>query len=138
MLVSFWSVAAMAACAAAPISGAPTRIDRVVNGDTVWAGGVKYRIKNLDAPEVHKNPKHGYKCAAEKIRGDAATDMAKALLMDVDVTLINDDQEDVYGRTITEIRLANGRMFSDVMIQHGFARKWTGKKSDWCAPDLPE
>ncbi|WP_427452149.1 thermonuclease family protein [Litorimonas sp. WD9-15] len=116
-----------------PLSDHRTPIDRVVDGDTVWAEGVKYRLIDLDAPEQHNNPSHGFKCEAERIHAEAATARAKELLLDQPIRILTEGKPDRYGRTLAKLQLPDGRIFGDVLIAEGLAVRWTGEKHDWCA-----
>lgn len=44
------------------------RVNCIVDGDTLWTGGVKVRIADIDAPEIGKP-----QCASEKALGERAT-----------------------------------------------------------------
>ena len=58
-----------------PTCGEGRRVTCVVDGDTFWHNRVKYRLADIDAPEV-SNPR----CATEATLGRAATYRLAALL----------------------------------------------------------
>ena len=53
-----------------PICGSGKRITCMVDGDTLWYQGVKYRLEGIDAPE--KAPRH--KCMQEGLQARMATE----------------------------------------------------------------
>ena len=71
---------------AMPICGSGKRVTCVVDGDTFWLGGVKYRLKGVDTPEVHgkcRNERRLAKKATEALRefferGENAIDHLRA------------------------------------------------------------
>ncbi|MEQ4209662.1 thermonuclease family protein [Actinopolymorpha sp. B9G3] len=101
---------------------APTRdgaVVRVVDGDTVHVlvAGVDttVRIIGLDTPEVYG----GAECY-----GREASARARELLDGEVVRLEVDpsqDQVDRHGRVLGHVWLADGRLFSEVMVREGFA-----------------
>ncbi|ANL64777.1 nuclease SNase-like protein [Rhizobium phaseoli] len=100
----------------------------VVDGDTLWSGGVKIRIADIDTPEVSEP-----RCASELALGNKAT----ARL----VELVNEGpfvmrawpgrDEDKYGRKL-RVLVRNGRSLGDILVSEGLARTWTGRRQPWC------
>lgn len=111
-------------------------VDRVVDGDTFWAEGVKYRVLDIDTPETQSNPRHGYKCDAERRLGNIATRKAEALLLDRKVW-IKPRGEDRYKRTLARVRHTQKEWYGPTMIELGVAAKWTGRKHKWCEQKKP-
>lgn len=99
----------------------------VVDGDTFWLDGLKYRIADIDTPEVSKPS-----CAAEKALGDRATLRLAELLNAGAFTLEPADRdEDRYGR---KLRILNrdGASIGGVLVGEGLAHRWDGRKHSWC------
>ena len=69
------AVAMPTVAASFPVCGGGARSTCVVDGDTFWLEGTKYRIADIDTPEVSN-----FGCAAEKALGDRATERLAALL----------------------------------------------------------
>ncbi len=109
------------------ICGAGGRQDCVVDGDTFWAGGVKIRIADIDAPETH--PSH---CGAEEQLGKAATVRLAALLNAGPFTLRSEGpDEDRYGRKLRIVE-RDGRSLGTILVSEGLARDWIGHRAPWC------
>lgn len=107
-----------------PICGEGRRVTCVVDGDTFWHNRVKYRVADIDAPEV-SNPR----CAAEERRGRAATYRLAALLSAGSFE-IEEQGLDRYGRTLVSLT-RSGRSIGGQLVSEGFARRW-GDRRDWC------
>lgn len=104
------------------------RITCVVDGDTLWIGGVKYRIADIDTPEV-TNPK----CPSEKYLGVKATFRLIELLNagPFELRTIANREYDRYGRTLRVI-VRNGRSLGDQLVSEGLAHRWDGRREPWC------
>jgi endonuclease YncB( thermonuclease family) len=99
----------------------------VVDGDTIWLGGEKIRIADIDAPETH-DPR----CACEKQLGDRATLRLQQLLNRGSVTLRPIDRDrDRYGRKLRLV-LVNGMSVGDTLVAEGLARWYAGHRRPWC------
>src|SRR5687768_8337011 len=61
------AVAMPTVAASFPICGGASRSTCIVDGDTFWLEGTKYRIADIDTPEVSN-----FGCPAEKALGDRA------------------------------------------------------------------
>ena len=110
--------------AAFTICGDARRVTCVVDGDTFWLDRVKYRIADIDAPEV-SNPQ----CRAEAEAANRATLRLQTLLNGGPIELRTQGL-DRYGRTLTTV-WRNGRSLGAVMVQEGHARQW-GDRRGWC------
>jgi len=84
-----------------------TRVDKVIDGDTIIAGGIRYRLALIDAPEQ------------EQAYGLEATAFLRGLVDDTEIT-ITEHGQDHYGRIIGEARI-NGISIAEIMIENGFA-----------------
>lgn len=94
----------------ATIKAAPaiiTTIDRVVDGDTLIAGGIRYRLALIDAPET------------DQAFGLEATAFLRGLVSDTEVS-IAERGKDRYGRLIADASI-NGISIAELMIENGYA-----------------
>lgn len=100
----------------------------VIDGDTIEASGERYRIANIDTPEMGG----GARCPAERRHGARATQRARVLINSARrVETRNVGRTDAYGRTIAYI-LIDGRDLGEALIADGFARPWRGRRQPWC------
>jgi endonuclease YncB( thermonuclease family) len=101
--------------------------DCVVDGDTFWFKGAKYRIADIDAPETH-----GPACAEEGALGARATRRLRALLDAGPFSLARGDRDtDFYGRAL-RIVVRDGQSIGDMLVAEGLARRWDGRRHPWC------
>lgn len=99
----------------------------VVDGDTFWFAGEKYRIADIDTPETHPA-----RCAREAALGNAATGRLRAWLNDGAFSLDPIDRDsDRYGRKL-RIVTRGGTSVGDALIAEGLARPWEGARRPWC------
>lgn len=113
-------------------SGYWAQVSRVVDGDTYWAGGIKYREMKIDTPEISDSPRHGYKCEAERRLGELAKLEAEALLLGQKVWIKPSGRWDYYDRPLVRTRFARGKWYDDHMIKLRLAAPWLGRKHKWC------
>lgn len=99
----------------------------VVDGDTFWFQGTKYRIADIDTPETH-----GPRCMAEGALGARATTRLQALMNDGPFSLEPADRDtDRYGRALRVVTRA-GESIGGMLIAEGLAREWDGARHPWC------
>jgi len=99
----------------------------VVDGDTFWFAGEKYRIADIDTPETHPP-----RCAEEARLGRAATDRLRAWLNAGAFSLEEIDRDsDRYGRKL-RIVVRGGTSVGSVLVAEGLARPWEGHRRPWC------
>lgn len=99
----------------------------VIDGDTLWLGGEKIRVADIDAPETH-DPR----CAEEQALGDQATRRLRQLLNGGAVSLeAIDRDQDKYGRKL-RIVLVDGRSVGGRLVDEGLARPYAGGRRPWC------
>lgn len=115
-----------------PKAGYWVTVDRVVDGDTFWAEGVKYRLKDIDTPETSSHSRHGYKCESERRLGELATAEAEALLLNRKIWIKPSGSNDRYGRALVHVRYAYGQWYGEHMIKQRLAARWEGRKHKWC------
>lgn len=93
-----------------PLCGAGTRITCVVDGDTLWSEGVKYRIVDIDAPET-ADKAH---CDREIDLAMQATDLLQTLLESGGVSF-QTFGTDRYGRLLVKVRTNRGDVSTEMM-----------------------
>lgn len=99
-----------------------------IDGDTIEAGGRRFRLANIDTPETGDLAR----CAAERRLGERATARARALLSSAGrIETQEIGRTDAYGRAIAHV-LIDGRDLGDVLVAEGFARPWRGRREPWC------
>jgi endonuclease YncB( thermonuclease family) len=102
-------------------------INCVVDGDTLWIGGKKVRVADIDAPETHD-----FRCPQEKALGDRATQRLIQLVSSGSVSLKPIDRDhDVYGRKL-RIVTVNGISVGETLVSEGLARFYDGGRRPWC------
>ena len=110
-----------------PICSGPMRTTCVVDGDTFWLEGVRYRVADIDTPEVTEP-----QCAAERALGRKATERFANLLNAGPFELVAADRdEDRYGRKL-RIVTRGGDSLGEVLVAEGLAHRWDGGKHSWC------
>ena len=99
----------------------------VVDGDTFWFAGDKYRIADIDTPETHPA-----RCDREAALGEAATGRLRQWLNAGAFSLESADRDtDRYGRKL-RIVTRGGTSVGSVLIDEGLARPWEGQRRPWC------
>ena len=99
----------------------------VVDGDTFWFEGEKYRIADIDTPETHPP-----RCAEEAALGKAATERLRRWLNEGAFSLEGIDRDtDRYGRKL-RIVTRGGASVGDALVGAGLARRWEGHRRPWC------
>ncbi len=108
-----------------PLCSGSVRVTCVVDGDTGWEAGTKWRMTGIDAPEVSKPG-----CAAEKSIGNRATHRLQALMSGG--YSLHGGGLDRYGRRLVSVTLANGRDAGEVLMAEGLAQRWPNSGNKWC------
>jgi micrococcal nuclease len=100
----------------------------VVDGDTIWHGGVKIRIADIDTPEIFTP-----KCASEAALGRQATERLLELINTAPFEIVPSGSRDAdrYGRKL-RILERHGRSLGDTLVAEGLARPWDGARRSWC------
>lgn len=102
-------------------------VNCVVDGDTFWFSGGKYRIADIDTPETH-----GPRCAAEGALGARATERLQALMNEGTFSLESGDRDtDRYGRALRVVT-RGGESIGGMLVAEGLAREWDGARRSWC------
>lgn len=99
----------------------------VVDGDTFWLAGEKYRIADIDTPETHPP-----RCESEAQLGRRATERLQSLLNDGPFSLESGDHDtDRYGRQLRVVT-RGGQSIGAILVAEGLARPWEGSRRPWC------
>jgi micrococcal nuclease len=105
------------------VSGGQTCL---VDGDTGWERGVKWRLSDVDAPEISKAC-----CAPEHQLGLAARDRLQHLMSN-GYTIVWLERADRYGRQLVDIKLGNGWDAGRLLLSEGLARPYPTRQKPWC------
>lgn len=98
----------------------------VVDGDTFWFEGEKYRIADIDTPETHPA-----RCAEEARLGRAATRRLQRWLNAGAFSLETIDRDtDRYDRKL-RIVTRGGESVGETLASEGLARRWEGYRRPW-------
>lgn len=120
LLASAPGALAMPVCASGP------RKTCVVDGDTLWVEGVKYRVEGIDAPELGTSAA----CDAEALLAVRAA-YRLAEMLSAGVPAVERTGTDRYGRGLARLSVA-GADVGERLIEEGLARRWTGRRESWC------
>lgn len=123
LLALLWSALAI------PICGSGKRVNCIVDGDTIWHGGIKYRMAGYNTLEPLKQ--HA-KCFREIQRAKKATKRFQQLIAK-GYRLQNTGRSAKWNRSEAYIRLPDGRDVGKILISEGHAKayKAPGYK-EWC------
>lgn len=105
------------------------RITCVVDGDTFWYRGEKFRLADINAPETGRP-----KCPREAELGARATRRLGELLNAGAFTLAPNpfgDDRDRYGRRLRAVT-RRGESIGARLTAEGLAERWQGRRGDWC------
>jgi endonuclease YncB( thermonuclease family) len=99
----------------------------LVDGDTGWQDGRKWRMLAIDTPEVADKAE----CARERELAIVARDRLQALMGNgYSINWLGRD--DRYGRALVNVILANGQDAGNVLLQEGLAQPWPNYSNPWC------
>lgn len=105
---------------------AARKVTCLVDGDTGWEKGKKWRMTGIDTPETF-HPE----CPREKQIGMAATKRLQ-VLMSRGYTLKDEGKKGYYHRELVSVILADRRDAGEVLIREGLAQPWPNKGNIWC------
>jgi len=109
------------------ICAGPVRANCIIDGDTFWFEGNKFRIADIDAPEI-TDPA----CAKERQAGELAKRRLLELLNEGPFSLVAGwRDEDRYGRKL-RIVAREDRSIGEELVREGLARNWEGPRWSWC------
>lgn len=98
----------------------------LVDGDTGWQDGVKWRLLSVDTPELG-NPE----CPRERELAEAASKRLVEL-MSPGYAISWSDRRDQYKRELVTIRSKDGRDIGEVLKGEGLAQPWPNQGNVWC------
>ena len=99
----------------------------VVDGDTIWLGGVNLRLESYDTPEPYNDI-----CGGQREVDLAHRASARLLqLLNSGPFYVEAGGEDRYGRVLATIRVG-GHDVGDILIEEGLARRWPNGREFWC------
>lgn len=136
MVIGFLAVPGLFLMACVENTPAPQTSDctvtRVVDGDTLHLtrGAVRHKVRLLgyDTPEI-THPR----CPAERVAGEKATDLMRAMVASGPVTHVRFAGHDRYGRDLADVEIA-GQDVAAAMLASSLARPYQGHRHpDWCA-----
>ena len=108
------AAATLAGCAPAPRCGPSAAvIDRVIDGDTIVAGGVKIRYLLVNAPETTDGHADCYGSNAAQFNADLV--LGKTVELDYDSGC-----QDRYGRTLAYVSVG-GQDVNRLLVERGYA-----------------
>ena len=107
-----------------------SRVNCVVDGDTIWFRSEKIRIADIDAPEIFSPHCHNERCI-----GEASRHRLLELLNSGSFTLVAGWRDtDRFGRKLRTVT-RHGKSLGEMLVQEGLARRWNAPRRDWCAGD---
>ncbi len=104
---------------------AERRASCLSDGDTGHARGRRWRLLDIDAPEMHGA------CQKETRLARQSRDRLKAL-MDEGYRIHRSGKQDRAGRDLVRIRLRDGQDAGDVLMSEGLAQPWPNEGNVWC------
>lgn len=99
----------------------------LVDGDTGWQDGIKWRMLNIDAPEMDDKAE----CANERAMARASLERLMALMAD-GYSVRSSGRYDKFNRLLVDVVLADGRDAGRALMQEGFAQPWPNRGNVWC------
>jgi endonuclease YncB( thermonuclease family) len=109
------------------ICGIGLRSTCLVDGDTGWEGGRKWRLLGIDTPELASPG-----CPAEFDTAILARDRLQTLMRD-GYQIVWSGSDDRFGRALVDVHLSDGRSASDVLLAEGLAQTWPNTGNIWCS-----
>ena len=108
------------------ICGMGRRTTCLVDGDTGWEDGRKWRLRSIDTPEL-SSPE----CRVEYSTALLARDRL-AQLMSSGYRIVWSGRHDRYDRALVDIELSGGRSAAQVLLEEGLAQSWPNVGNIWC------
>jgi endonuclease YncB( thermonuclease family) len=107
---------------------AARKVTCVYDGDTGWKNGRKWRLLDIDAPEL--GARNGG-CSAETAIGKRSRDRLRGL-MAAGYEIVDSGKRDRSKRMLVRVRLADGRDAGATLIVERLAQPWPNKGNRWC------
>lgn len=99
----------------------------LVDGDTGWQDGRKWRMLAIDTPEMADRAE----CPRERDLAIAARDRLQALMQNgYSINWLG--RNDRYDRALVNVVLPNGQDAGKVLLQEGLAQPWPNNSNPWC------
>lgn len=106
-----------------PICKTGKRHTCIVDGDTFWLDGEKFRLSGFNAPEMDGL------CQVERDKARLArVELQRLMSQPFSLERTGFDR---YGRTLAIVRTQSGDV-TDSMVGAGLAHVWRGHKENWC------
>jgi micrococcal nuclease len=107
---------------------AARKVTCLIDADTGWERGVKWRLLDIDAPEISKP-----ECQREREIGNQATKRLQRL-MARGYTLKDSGRKDRTSdkRALVRVILPDGRDAGQVLIRETLAQPWPNRGNKWC------
>jgi len=99
----------------------------LVDGDTGWQDGRKWRMLAIDTPEMADKAE----CARERELAVAARDRLQ-ILMERGYSIKWLGGNDRFGRALVTVVLPNGQDAGSVLMEEGLAQPWPNHSNPWC------
>jgi endonuclease YncB( thermonuclease family) len=118
------SLALMPVCSGG--NRAARKLTCLVDGDTGWENGTKWRLEDVDAAELTQP-----ECSAEYEKAIAARDRLRRQLSQ-GYTIEWVGSRGSYGRQLVRIILSDGRSAGRFLLEEGLAQSWPNTGNVWC------
>ena len=99
----------------------------LVDGDTGWQDGTKWRMQGIDAPEMDNKAE----CESERVKAQASLQRL-AELMAPGYSIKGSGRSDRFGRALVDVALKDGRDAGKLLIAEGLAQPWPNSGNVWC------
>jgi endonuclease YncB( thermonuclease family) len=99
----------------------------LVDGDTGWQDGTKWRMQGIDAPEKDNKAE----CESERVKAQASLQRL-AELMAPGYMIKGSGKDDRFARALVDVVLNDGRDAGKVLIAEGLAQPWPNSGNVWC------
>lgn len=100
----------------------------VVDGDTIWLNGTKYRLEGYDTPEPETNVCGG---SFERQLAKKASNRFVQLLNNNEWRLVPTGGKGHYKRDLARLYI-NGEDVGDILVRERLARYWPDGREWWC------
>ncbi|WBT39180.1 thermonuclease family protein [Hyphomicrobium sp. DMF-1] len=98
----------------------------LVDGDTGWQGGRKWRLIGIDAPELANA-----ECGRERELAQKSLHRLTELMAS-GYRIVWSGKDDRYGRALVNVTLADGRDAGSVLKTEKLAQSWPNRGNVWC------
>ena len=98
------------------------QVTKVVDGDTVYAGETKVRLKCVDTPETVDTHKPVQCYGPEASRFATQSLLGRRIRLEFDPKDAKNDHRDFFGRTLAYVYLEDGTLFNLEIVRQGYGR----------------